>query len=582
MSPNNIGLNELISWKGRTFNQITSHIIKNGAIDPSINLGNNIFKKRGGRPLKIYRREIVVPIETSCNERTSVRIDLLNTPGGSINSSVLKNGSGIGLVNMMDFDTTTSMRVPIYIGSSASQSKVITIPYTNISISHIPTNYQNPSWSDRFSVNLIGNQLTVTRIDAAAGWAQLLSLEGWIEDACVQSANCVAESVGNTQSNALRRLRSGGMVKKQFDISTNKQTYYTNSQQYINSRNRGFTQNQYYYTRTGNQSAKPGDSLSTNNIYTTNTITDCKKFFVSMASSFSYTWVNEPTGQVNSNNVPVYYDTVGNRLTYDPASDPILYYTEITPGNLVLYTGVRVRGNSTPPAIVTVNVPAGYYNINDINDILHNTMTANRHYYRRLNNQSKVYLMSFALNGTTGLVEFTVSPTSTAIVTANVYSKAVRTTTMGVDETTEWITPSVSTTPRITIADNLFKSVIGFGAGNYPVATLRTNTSDTSEETFVGTSLPLLLAEGNRVYYKPNNPQFAQQGAVTSSSRITRIKYDTITNSAASYTTAFGLQVSNALAYGVPANGYTIKDKLGYPNKNTPVVTATGEMRFCR
>ena len=125
------------------------------------------------------------------------------------------------------------------------------------------------------------------------------------------------------------------MIKKQFDISTNKQTYYTNSQQYINSRNRGFTQNQYYYTRTGNQSAKPGDSLSTNNIYTTNTITDCKKFFVSTASSFIYTWVNEPTGEVNENNDPVYYDTFGNLLSYDPTSDPIVYYTEITPGNLV-------------------------------------------------------------------------------------------------------------------------------------------------------------------------------------------------------------------------------------------------------
>ena len=240
-----------------------------------------------------------------------------------------------------------------------------------------------------------------------------------------------------------------------------------------------------------------------------------------------------------------------------------------------------MRGNATPPATVTVNIPAGYYNINDINNILHNTMTANRHYYRRLNNQSKVYLISFALNGTTGLVEFNVYPTSTAIVAANLYSKAVIVTPDGVDETTEWITPSVSTTPQITISDNLFGSVIGFGTGNYPIATKRTDTSDTSEETFFGTSLPLIFAEGNRVYYKPNNPQFAQQGAVTSSSRIARIKYDTITNSAASYTNAFGLHVSNALAYGVPANGYTIKDKLGYPNKNTPVVTTTGEIRFC-
>jgi hypothetical protein len=30
------------------------------------------------------------------------------------------------------------------------------------------------------------------------------------------------------------------------------------------------------------------------------------------------------------------------------------------------------------------------------------------------------------------------------------------------------------------------------------------------------------------------------------------------------------------LAYGVPENGYTIKDKIGYPNKCTPVFSSTG------
>jgi hypothetical protein len=77
-------------------------------------------------------------------------------------------------------------------------------------------------------------------------------------------------------------------------------------------------------------------------------------------------------------------------------------------------------------------------------------------------------------------------------------------------------------------------------------------------------------------YYKPNNPQFAQQGAVSASSLITRKKYDSITNSSAIYRNAFGLQVANALAYGVPENGYTIKDKIGYPNKCTPVFSSTG------
>ena len=40
--------------------------------------------------------------------------------------------------------------------------------------------------------------------------------------------------------------------------------------------------------------------------------------------------------------------------------------------------------------------------------------------------------------------------------------------------------------------------------------------------------------------------------------------------SAASFRNALGQSVSNALAYVVPANGYTIKDKIGYPLKQTP------------
>ena len=72
------------------------------------------------------------------------------------------------------------------------------------------------------------------------------------------------------------------------------------------------------------------------------------------------------------------------------------------------------------------------------------------------------------------------------------------------------------------------------------------------------------------VFYKPNNAKFAQQGAVDSGCRLTRLKYDTITNGGNSMRVAYGPSTANALAYGVPANGYTIKDKVGYPNKCTP------------
>ena len=72
------------------------------------------------------------------------------------------------------------------------------------------------------------------------------------------------------------------------------------------------------------------------------------------------------------------------------------------------------------------------------------------------------------------------------------------------------------------------------------------------------------------IYYKPNNAKFATQGSVDSSARLLRLKYDTIIDSANTMKESHGLHTSSALAYGVPANGYTIKDKIGYPNTCSP------------
>ena len=72
------------------------------------------------------------------------------------------------------------------------------------------------------------------------------------------------------------------------------------------------------------------------------------------------------------------------------------------------------------------------------------------------------------------------------------------------------------------------------------------------------------------IYYKPNNSKFAQQGGVDSSARLLRLKYDTITKVGNKMREAYGSHTANALAYGVPENGYTIKDKIGYPNICSP------------
>ena len=74
------------------------------------------------------------------------------------------------------------------------------------------------------------------------------------------------------------------------------------------------------------------------------------------------------------------------------------------------------------------------------------------------------------------------------------------------------------------------------------------------------------------VYYKPNNSQYAQQGAVSASSKIARLKYNTISTNAMKFrSSTFGSSVANALAYSSRDAAYTIKDKIGYPIKCTPI-----------
>jgi hypothetical protein len=99
---------------------------------------------------------------------------------------------------------------------------------------------------------------------------------------------------------------------------------------------------------------------------------------------------------------------------------------------------------------------------------------------------------------------------------------------------------------------------------------------------FSSTSTPEVKPLYTPLYYKPNNPKFAQQGGVSCSSLVSRKKYDTITNNTEIYRSAYGLHVANAMAYGVPANGYTVKDKIGYPMTNTPVFSKySNEVRTC-
>ena len=72
--------------------------------------------------------------------------------------------------------------------------------------------------------------------------------------------------------------------------------------------------------------------------------------------------------------------------------------------------------------------------------------------------------------------------------------------------------------------------------------------------------------------YKPNNSSYGVQGAVESSARIQRLKYNTINTGAFSVKSAYGTAAANALAYGVSEQPYTAKTSIGDKPKCTPVI----------
>lgn len=77
--------------------------------------------------------------------------------------------------------------------------------------------------------------------------------------------------------------------------------------------------------------------------------------------------------------------------------------------------------------------------------------------------------------------------------------------------------------------------------------------------------------------YKPNNYQYAQQGAVSSSSRIERLKYNTINKAASSLTSAFGAAAANAGKYRTNSEGgYFIKNKVFNCNQNNSIYYKKG------
>lgn len=76
-----------------------------------------------------------------------------------------------------------------------------------------------------------------------------------------------------------------------------------------------------------------------------------------------------------------------------------------------------------------------------------------------------------------------------------------------------------------------------------------------------------LCSTNKDIIVKPNNQQYFQQGSVSSSSRLLRLKYNTIKYSAKSFDTAYGSSASKAGQYSENGNGpYFVKSKINVCN----------------
>lgn len=352
-------------------------------------------------------------------------------------------------------------------------------------------------------------------------------------------------------ADARRRVRSSGNVKRAFIQSKNNDKYYTSTNEYLVSRNLTVAQNQYSYVRFGDATVEPGSGKSMNNIYSPAGINHCAKVSIrgfSVSPLFTYQWINGTS-----------HDVV---------------------------------------------FPDGDYDLGELVNQFQNFMISKNHYYINLTSGQKEFAMNFAYNVRTDRIQI-----QCKAINNQVFSSAKYSTPVGGS------IPSVYTiVPVINVSANIFSQIIGANPGFYPpnaaigaltVGSLgtyyvqpSTNTSPDNNtfngtlvgnaypnpinQIFDGTMSPKIGTPYVPLYYKPSNSKFATQGSVDASSRLTRLKYDTITSSASTFTTAYGRHTANALAYGVPGPGATFKERIGYSTSCQPTANLiTNQMMKC-
>jgi hypothetical protein len=161
-------------------------------------------------------------------------------------------------------------------------------------------------------------------------------------------------------------------------------------------------------------------------------------------------------------------------------------------------------------AVVSVDLPDGFYDVSALNAFLQSTMVANNHYMIDASG-NYVYYLELQTNASRYAVQFNAYPVPTSLPT-------------GWTKPGAWAYPNPTKTPTITIlSTNNFGTVIGFNAGTYPSSVQNTTYSKVSDFVPQITPVSAVLITCSLVdnrYSIPNNIVYSFSPNVTYGSQI--------------------------------------------------------------
>lgn len=361
-------------------------------------------------------------------------------------------------------------------------------------------------------------------------------------------------------SSSLNDCVGGIALTKNFNLTENltERPCYPNSTENINTDDTGFSQASIARRRVRSSGiisnkSRPG---TTNDMYKTSNA----QYLESRGLTFKqnqYNYVKEgdktaiPGDVLSMSNI-----YVGNNMT----NCPKLLISSAKNNNYFEY--IWIDGIT-----YTITFYDDYYSSEELTIFIQTKMKSNGHYYTKTDG-SILYLIQMYYNSYYKRYDI-ISLVTNTIIHSN-YTAASGTIT------------TTSLVCNIIIPDTNFQKVVGITSGSYPpisVTTQLITPTYSSNQSYYGLN-PTIRPSYKAIYYKPNNINYSQQGAVSSSDKILRKKVDTITTSASSFRSAFGAATASSVAYGV-SNINNLKLKTGYSNTKIPIINKYTDELSC-